>query len=255
VKGRLVLGGLALLAALAAAPVRAQDATGNVARAQETVDAIERLLDGIAERRANPGAQIDSSAKPGWTSLFDGESLAGWKHTEFRGGGAVRVEKDFRAGGPAIVVEAGSALSGLTWTRDVPATNYEISLESMKIKGLDFMCGLTFPVGASHASLILGGWGGNVVGISSIDGHDASENETTQGISFVTDHWYKVRMRVTPGKLEAWLDEKKIVDQDITGRKIGLRFGEISKSVPLGLATYQTSAAYRAIRLRRLEGK
>ena len=70
----------------------------------------------------------------------------------------------------------------------------------MKIEGADFMCGLTFPVGDSHASLILGGWGGTVAGISSIDGHDASENETSSFISFPKDRWYTIRMRVTPNK-------------------------------------------------------
>ena len=46
--------------------------------------------------------------------------------------------------------------------------------------------------------ILLGGWGGGVVGISSIDTMDASENETTKYRQFVTDRWYKVRLRVTP---------------------------------------------------------
>ena len=242
----------ALLAVVIEAPASAQDAASNIARAQQTLDAIARLIDGIHARNAiatgpATGATMDQD------SLFDGKSLVGWKRTEFRGGGAVRVETTFRGGPGAIVVDAGSALSGLSWTKEVPRTNYEVSLEAMKIQGDDFMCGLTFPVGSSHASLILGGWGGSVVGISSIDDRDASENETTRGITFDKDHWYAVRVRVTPKKLEAWLDGKKIVDQDVSGKKIGLRFGEISKSIPLGLATYQTKAAYRAIKLHRIE--
>jgi hypothetical protein len=152
-------------------------------------------------------------------------------------------------------VKFGSGLSGLNWTGDVPKTNYEIALETMKIDGFDFMCGLTFPVGDSHASLILGGWGGGVVGISSIDNMDASENETTKYVSFPKDRWFKVRLRVTPAKLEAWLDDKKVVDVVIAGRKISLRPGEIIKSVPLGLASYQTSAAYRDIKVRSLATK
>lgn len=195
--------------------------------------------------------------KPGvWKSLFDGRTLEGWKQTEFSGGGEVRVEPKFRGGKAGIVVNSGVALSGITWTGPaLPKTNYEIALEAMRIDGTDFLCGLTFPVGDSHASLILGGWGGGVVGISSIDGMDASENETTRYMGFSKDRWYKVRLRVTPEKIEAWLDNKQIVDANITGKKIGLRRGEIDRSLPLGIATYQTSAAYRAIKLRRLDTK
>jgi hypothetical protein len=48
--------------------------------------------------------------------------------------------------------------------------NYEIKLEAKKVTGNDFFCGMTFPVGDSFCSFIVGGWGGPVVGLSSIDG-------------------------------------------------------------------------------------
>ncbi len=200
-----------------------------------------------------PAAQDGAAAaKDGWKPLFNGQSLAGWKRTEFIKGGEVAVDKAFRGGAPAIVTTAGPSLSGFHWTGDAPKTNYEIALETMKIKGDDFMCGLTFPVGESHASFIVGGWGGGVVGISNIDTQDASENPTTKFMSFKPDTWYKVRVRVAPKKIEAWLDDKQVVDQEITGRKISLRPGEIFKSTPIGICTYQTTAAYRDIRLRTL---
>ncbi|MGV3723048.1 MAG: 3-keto-disaccharide hydrolase [Actinomycetota bacterium] len=198
-------------------------------------------------------AETAKGEEKGWKPLFDGESLAGWKRTEFAGGGEVRVEKSFKGGPAAIVVDAGENLSGFNWTKEAPKMNYEITLEALKIQGNDFMCGLTFPVGDSHASLILGGWGGVVTGISSIDGSDASENQTTRQLDFFKDRWYKVRLRVTPDKLEAWLDEKQIVDQEIKGHKISLRPGSISLSTPIGICTYQTSAAYRNIKLRTLK--
>jgi len=187
-----------------------------------------------------------------WKPLFDGRSLAGWKRTGFAGAGEVTVEKSFRGGPPAIVVGAGATLSGFHWTGEVPKTRYEVAVEAMKIRGRDFMCGLTFPVGDSHATLILGGWGGPVVGISSIDNSDAAENPTTRYMDFATDRWYRIRLRVTPKKIAAWLDEKQIIDQEIAGKKISLRPGDISLSVPLGIATYQTSSAFRGIRLRLL---
>lgn len=198
------------------------------------------------------GAPESAKEGEGWKPLFDGQSLAGWKRTEFAAGGEVRVEKSFRDGPPAIVLGAGERLSGFQWTGDVPKTNYEIALEAMKLQGDDFLCGLTFPVGDSHATLVVGGWGGGVVGISSIDNSDASENPTTRFMSFSKDRWYAIRVRVTPKKIEAWIDDKQVVDQETTGRKISLRPGDISRQVPLGIATYQTSAAYRKIRLRTL---
>jgi hypothetical protein len=170
----------------------------------------------------------------------------------------VKLDENFKGKGPAIVVEMGDTLGGVHWGSEaakaveIPKTNYEIELEVYKIDGNDFPLGLTFPVGDSHASLILGGWGGSVVGISSIDERDASENSTTKLNYMKRNHWYKVRLRVTPDKLEAWLDGKKLIDQDIKDKKITLRNGEIMKSKPLGLATFRTSAAYRKIRLKSL---
>lgn len=202
--------------------------------------------------KQRPAPAPESKAR----SLFDGKSLGKWKRTEFSGGGEVRVDKAAEGGDSVIVVESGSALSGFNWTGEaLPKTNYELTLEAIKLEGNDFFCGATFPVGESAASLILGGWGGSVVGVSNIDDRDASENDTTQWTSFEKKRWYKVKIRVTPAKIEAWLDDKRIVNQDIAGKKISLRIGEISRSLPLGFATYQTKAAFRSIKLLSLESK
>jgi hypothetical protein len=188
-----------------------------------------------------------------WTPLFDGKSLTGWKISDFAAAGGVSFEPKVD-GGPAIVVDQGEVLSGVTYTNPVPLVNYEIALEGMKLGGSDFFCGLTFPVKDSHATLVLGGWGGGVVGISSIDGSDASENETTKYLKFDKNVWYRVRVRVTTDKLEAWLDDEKIADVELAGKKIALRPGEIESAIPLSLSTYQTRAAYRNVKLKKLEG-
>jgi hypothetical protein len=192
-------------------------------------------------------------AGPKWRALFDGKTLAGWLPSDFEGGGAVTVENPFRGGPGAIVIAAGETLSGFTWTKggELPRENYEITLEAMKLTGSDFFCGLTFPVGKSACSLIVGGWGGMVIGLSNIDHVDASENETTQGREFKDGRWYRVRVRVAGDKIEAWIDDEQLVDVEINGRKITLRGGDIQKSLPLGVATYMTGAAVRDIRLRR----
>ena len=48
-------------------------------------------------------------------------------------------------------------MTGVTWTRDFPKSNYEIRLEAMRVEGSDFFCGLTFPYQKAHATLVLGG--------------------------------------------------------------------------------------------------
>ena len=148
----------------------------------------------------------------------------------------------------------GADLGGINWTNGtLPKTDYEISLEAMKVDGGDFFCGLTVPVGNSACSLILGGWGGGVVGLSSLDDNDASENETTRTMNFPAGKWYKVLLRVTPKKIQAWLDGEKIIDVSIVDKKVALRPGPIFLSAPLGVATYETSAALRDFKLRLIE--
>ena len=194
---------------------------------------------------AEPAAKADKT-KVGWISLFDGKTLKGWEITKFGGEGEVEV-KDGQ-----LILNTGSDLTGVHTNRKLPKVNYEDELEAMRVDGYDFFCGLTFPVKDSPCTLILGGWGGGVVGLSSIDGYDASENETTTYREFKNGKWYRVRLRVTDDRIQAWLDGEKIVDQDITGRKLSIR-SEVALSKPFGFATWQTTAALRKIRLRELD--
>lgn len=204
----------------------------------------------VPDKTSSADAPKPAPAADGWKSLFDGKSLAGWKITEFGGTGEVKVESKFRDGAPVIVIGSGATLSGITLTNPPPAGEFEVQVEAMKIEGSDFFCGLTFPVGKSNATLVLGGWGGATVGVSSIDGMDASENETTKFLNFPKDKWFRIRLRVTKAKIEAWLNDEPIVSQDITDRKISMRFGDIELSVPFGIATYQTSSAIREVKWR-----
>ena len=72
-------------------------------------------------------------------------------------------------------------------------------------------------------------------------------------MEFDQNRWYRIRVRVTPAKIECWIDDKKVVNVALAGRKIGLRPGEIERSLPFGLAAWHTSAAWREIKLRRLQ--
>ena len=153
-----------------------------------------------------------------------------------------------------MVFWMGGPFTGATYTNEIPKRNYEVTLEAMRVAGEDFFCGLTFPVGDSFASLIVGGWGGSTVGISSIDGADASENETTQSMTFETGRWYRIRLRVSEQKIEAWIGQKKMVNVVTTDRKLSLRAGDIELSKPFGLASWLTSAAFRDIKIREVKG-
>lgn len=197
---------------------------------------------GILRRAA--AEPVKPVAGGGWKPLFDGKTLKGWKEAGFAAGGEVICTNGM------ILCQRGDPFSGLKCTNEIPRVNYEISLEAMRVSGWDFFCGLTFPVNESQCSLIVGGWGGSVVGLSSLDGSDASENETTKFISFESGQWYQIRLRVTSRKIEAWVEQKKVVDVVTVGRKISLRAGDIDRCVPLGLSCWTTSAAYRAIQIR-----
>jgi len=180
----------------------------------------------------------------GWHPLFDGHSLAGWQVTEFAGRGEVTCDHGL------VVLGMGDPFTGLNWTNSFPTLNYEVALEAMRVTGSDFFCGLTVPVGESFCSLIVGGWGGSLVGISSLDGMDASENETTKYQEFQKGRWYRIRLRVTAGRIEGWIDDDKLVDVVTTGKQISLRPGDIELSKPFGICSWQTTAALRALQLR-----
>ena len=183
----------------------------------------------------------------GWRSLFDGQSLWGWRETAFAGRNEVRCQAGL------LVLKMGDPFTGVNFTNDFPKMNYEIALDAMRVMGSDFFCGLTLPVGTNCCSLIVGGWGGSLVGISSLDGMDASENETSKFLGFKNGQWYRIRLRVTEKKIQAWIDEEKIIDVATLDRKITVRPGDIELSQPIGLACWQSAAAFREIKVRRLE--
>jgi hypothetical protein len=214
------------------------------------------VADGQDKPKDSPAKSESKSGDVGWRRLFDGKSLTGWKLSNFAGNGEITVDPKFGGTNSALMIGMGSTLSGLTWTNgNLPTLNYEVTLEGQKLDGSDFWCGLTFPVADSWATLVLGGWGGATVGISSIDGNDASENDTTKFMNFEKKRWYKVRLLVTKAKIEVWIDGEKMVDQELADHKISMRFGEIEESKPFGIATYQTSAAFRELKLRSLPAK
>src|SRR5258706_15298482 len=162
----------------------------------------------------------------GWDSLFDGKSLNGWKATDFAGHGEIVCTNGL------LIMNMGDPFTGVNLTNPFPKMNYELALDAMRVNGSDFFCGITMPIGDTFCSLIVGGWGGSLLGISSLDGMDASENETTRFMNFERGKWYRIRIRVTEGRIEGWVEKEKMVDVVTTKKNISLRPGDIELSKP-----------------------
>jgi hypothetical protein len=180
-----------------------------------------------------------------WQPLFDGKSLQGWRETPFAGRGKVHVDDG------TIVLDQG-AMTGITWEGAFPKSNYEVLVEAARLDGHDFFAGITFPVKESHCSWINGGWGGRLVGLSSLDGFDASENETMTLRDFDKGRWYLLLLQVSDDRIQAWIDGEPVIDVSTIDRQIGLRPGPIKLSVPFGVASYSTTAALRKVQYRLL---
>jgi hypothetical protein len=203
------------------------------------------LLTGMLLAADKPST--NPATDPKSQSLFDGKTLGKWKPTDFGGQGESIVENG------NIMLTHGEPLTGVTWQGDPPARmNYEIELDAQRVDGSDFFCGLTFPVNKDCASLIVGGWGGSLCGISCLDDNDAANNDTTKIREFRNKQWYHVRLRVEPESIQAWIDDEQIVKTFIKDRKITVR-GEVEPSQPLGIASFQSTAAIKNIRIKMIK--
>jgi hypothetical protein len=178
--------------------------------------------------------------------LFNGNTLDGWEITNFGPQGPVSVS------GGEIILGMGDGCTGITWKRAFPRADYEISLDAKRVAGNDFFCGITFPVGKNPCTLIIGGWGGATVGLSSIDGKDAAENETTTIRNFDKNRWYHIRLVVTGENIKSWIDSVKVVDFKIGNKKLSIR-PEVQLSRPFGITSWNTTAAIKNIHLERIK--
>jgi hypothetical protein len=181
-------------------------------------------------------------------TLFNGKNLDGWKvadQNDFEKHGKVEVKNGM------LLLQKGNPMTGIAYQGEPPRNNYEITLEAQRIEGGDFFCGITFPINKDYCSLIIGGWGGGVTGLSNVDNMAAVENETTGFTEFKNDRWYAIRLRVTPKHVGVWIDRDQIIDLNTEGRKFSI-WWEKEPLRPLGFGTWHTGGALRNIRLRRL---
>ena len=174
--------------------------------------------------------------------IFNGVSLDGWEIANFLSPGIVYVAKG------EILIEKGEGCTGITWTGTYPVMDYQLSLDAKRIDGHDFFCGLTFPVNDDFCSLIVGGWGGSLVGLSCIDNRDASSNETSTWMNFKEDQWYHITVEVSKEKIKAMVDDKVVIDFSTKNHYLSIR-PEVSNNIPLGIASWNTTASLKNIRL------
>ncbi len=215
------------------------------------------------EASAAPQAEEKSKPKPAaeteWIDLKEG-----WKAIEFGGEGDVKISDG------VIRMDYGTPITGVRWTGPMqgdstdpskpstgaklpvlPRDNYELRWECRRDKGFDFLCAFTFPVGKQRASLVMGGWGGGITGISSIDGADASDNQTTMFKAFDNEKWYAARVRVDSEKITVWVDDTELFDHPREGHEFDIRF-EMDPCLPLGIANFECDSQIRKIQIRRL---
>lgn len=188
-------------------------------------------------------------ATPQSITLFDGETLDGWEKTDFYGSGEVEVEEG------VIILRDGepySSMTGITSTRvDLPKVDYELTYSAKRLGGRDFFAAATFPVNEAFVTLVNGGWGGSITGLSSINGADASENETSGYHEYKNETWYRFQVRVTGRKIVCLVDDEAVVHLDHEGAHLGTRL-ESRASQPLGFAAWETTGAVRDIAIRPL---
>lgn len=183
-----------------------------------------------------------TAAEP--VALFQGNSLEGWKSTDFFRPGEIQVRDG------VVTLGKGNPMTGVTIDRkNLLHKNFDLIYEARRLEGDDFFAAATFPVDGGHLTFVNGGWSGNVTGLSSIDGADASENETGTRVEFENGRWYRFVIQVQGRKVRVTVDGKQVVDFDGTDRSLRTRV-ESRPSEPLGFAAFGCVGQIRAASLK-----
>ena len=177
-----------------------------------------------------------------WTTLFDGKSLADWRAGVYGDSAELDVTAD------GVVIPQGVPLSGFTYQLDPPRGSYRLEVQATRVYGADFFLGITFPVREEHVTLVLGGWGGGLCGLSCIDGEDASSNSTRTHRDFPNGKRQTVVVEVTSDRIRAFTNGELLVDTSIAGKRLALR-PEVTPSMPLGIASFATRTVVHSVRI------
>ena len=191
---------------------------------------------------------MEKTAEPlrKWEMLA-ADQLGHWKAAEMPDAGKAEV-RDVEA-----VMAPGGPMTGLRYDNwqggGLPVRDYAVTCEAMRVDGGDFFASITFPVRSIEtcATFIVGGWGGGLAGISSIDGQDAADNSTRSEQRFENGKWYRLKLEVREDEIKAWIDDRIVINTSIKGRTVAMRPGYIEKCAPFGLATFGSTGRVRSL--------
>jgi hypothetical protein len=201
----------------------------------------------VQQQVEKPQQQQTTALFPESNNLFDGTSLGKWEITNFGPQGPVTVS------GGEIILGLGEGCTGITWTGDFPVMNYKVTLDAKRVAGNDFFCGMTFPVGKEPCTLIVGGWGGTTVGLSSINSRDASRNQTTRLMSFERNRWYNISLIVRQDTIRAVIDGEVVIDYARGENDVLSIRPEVELSKPFGIASWYTTAALKNLKVEKTD--
>ena len=238
-------------------PPKAEPAVVNLSTVDVVVpDEIDKVVDGSIPTSVvgndEPTAPVSEPAEEkAWIPLFDGESLAGWAVPVYGGDGTVEVQEG------NLVLGRGERMTGIRYEKEFPKIDYEIQYEARRTEGYDFFAACTFPVNDSFCTFVNGGWSSGTIGLSSINGYDASENSSSSHYGFKESVWYRFRISVTSNSIKVWITpqdkegnwETETIHVDFTMEEettLSTRM-EMNLYKPLGFCTWSTEGQLRNI--------
>jgi len=236
---------LATLASLIATSIVVIDPAISFAQEASTPTVVDpsspsKSADKSTDKSADKSADKSPVKASAWTPLLNADTFeASWNRTNFGGEGSAELTDG------VLTLGFGQPMTGINYKKDdFPKDNYEIRWKAKRISGQDFFACVTLPIGDEFFSFIAGGWGGGLVGISSIDDRDASDNDTTKFMSFDNDKWYQFKIRVSPETLQVWIDGEEVILVEREDLRFGLRM-EVRASRPVGYCGFQTKVAVK----------
>lgn len=166
-----------------------------------------------------------------------------WESVSLGGEGEVEFDEQ------GVLMRFGSPLTGVRWLGDALPDSYEVEVRAARIDGNDFFCGLNLPIGTDSATVVLGGWGGALCGLSCIDGMDASMNATRSFQDFSRGEVHVLRVRVDPQEVYAEVDGAELFRHTRGEGVLSLR-AEVQPVGSFGVTCFQTTARIESVRWR-----
>jgi len=185
-----------------------------------------------------PAPKLDPAT--GWTDLFDGKSLTGWRVADTPGHGEVAVQDGI------LLLAEGTGNTGIAWDGEFPKDDYEVEVAMTRRTGVESM-DITLPVGGHFPRVMAGGSHNTVLGF--VAGSRKKGKEVDR--AFANGQWYVLRVRVARGGVRVWVDGELALDCSTDGGTGdgGANFAPLR---PFGLSSYKAASSIRSVRMRRV---